>query len=123
MRIACIVASVPDTVMRAMLDPAGQLADELHRPDLVLAREAEADAAAHPLVDVVVDPRVAVAEDHRAVAHAQVDVLVAVDVPDQAALAAVDVDRVLAPGPEVRVGAAGHRPRARAGTSRAARLA
>ena len=52
-----------------LLDPAGQLADELHRPDLVLGREAEADAAAHPLVDVVVDPRVAVAEDHRAVAR------------------------------------------------------
>ena len=40
MRIACIVASVPDTVMRALLDPAGQLADELHRLDLVLGGEA-----------------------------------------------------------------------------------
>ena len=40
-----------------LVDPAGQLADELHRPDLVLGRQAEADALAHPLVDVVVDPR------------------------------------------------------------------
>jgi hypothetical protein len=30
-RIACIVASVPDTVMRALLDPAGELLDELDR--------------------------------------------------------------------------------------------
>ena len=95
------------------VDPAGQLAEELHRPDLVLGGQREADAAAHPLVDVVVDAVVAVTEDDRPVAHPQVDVLVAVQVPDAAALAAVDVDRVLAPGPEVRVGAAGqrlHRP-------------
>ena len=90
------------------VDPAGQLADELDRPDLVLARQAEADAAAHPLVDVVVDPRVAVPEDDRPIAHPQVDVLVAVVVPDQPALAAIDVDRVLAPRPEVRVRATGH---------------
>ena len=91
-------------------DPRVELLDELHRPDLVLAREREADPQAHPLVDVVVDALVAVAQDHRAVAHAQVDELVAVDVPDAAALAAVDVDRVLAPGPEVRVRAARQRP-------------
>src|SRR4029079_12247306 len=60
-------------------------------------------------VDVVVDPRVAVAEDHRAVAQAQVDVFVAVHVPDPAALAAVDVHGVVAPGAEVRVGTARHR--------------
>ena len=93
-----------------LLDPAGDLADELGGPDLVLAREAEAHAPAHPLVDMVVDPVVTVAQDHRAVAHPQVDELVAVDVPDPAALATVDVDRVLAPGPEVGVGAAGQRP-------------
>ena len=86
-----------------LVDPAGQLAQELDRADLVLGRERERHALAHALVDVVVDARVAVAEDHRAIAHAQVDVLVAVDVPDETALAAVDVDGVLAPRPEVRV--------------------
>ena len=90
------------------VDPAGQLADELDRPDLVLAGEAEADALAHPLVDVVVDARVAMAEDHRAIAHPQIDVLIPVGVPDERALSPVDVDRALAPGPEVRVGAARH---------------
>ena len=85
------------------VDPAGELLHELHRPDLILAREREADALAHLLVDVVVDPVVAVAEDDRAVAHPQVDVLVLVLVPDPAALAAVDIDGVLAPRPEVRV--------------------
>ena len=109
MRIACIVASVPDTVMRALSTQPVSSLDELDRPDLVLARQREADALAHPLVDVVVDPLVAVAEDHRPVAHPQVDVLVAVDVPDPPALAAIDVDRVLAPGAEVRVRAARHR--------------
>ena len=89
-----------------LLDPAGQLLDELDRADLVLARQREADALPHPLVDVVVDPVVAVAEDHRAVAHAKVDELVAVDVPDRAALASIDVDGALAPCPEVRVRAA-----------------
>ena len=101
-----------------LVDPAGQLLDQLHRPDLVLRGEREADALAHPLVDVVVDPLVAVTEDDRAVAHPQVDVLVAVHVPDHAALATVDVDRVLAPGPEVRVGAAGHASAGRAHTAR-----
>ena len=89
------------------VDPAGQLADELDRADLVLARQAEADALAHPLVDVVVDARVAVAEDDRSVAHPQVDELVAVGIPDEPALAAIDVDRVVAPRSEVRVRAAG----------------
>ncbi len=93
-----------------LVDPAGQLLDQLHRLDLVLRGEREADALAHPLVDVVVDPLVAVAEDDRAVAHPQVDVLVAIDVPDVPALAAIDVDRVVAPGPEVRIGATGERP-------------
>ena len=86
-----------------LVDPAGQLLDELDRADLVLARQREADALAHPLVDVVVDPLVVVAEDDRAVAQAQVDELVAVEVPDRPALAAIDVDRVVAPGAEVRV--------------------
>ncbi len=93
-----------------LVDPAGQLLDELHGLDLVLRGEREADALAHPLVDVIVDPLVVVAEDDRAVAHPQVDVLVAVDVPDATALAAVDVDGVLAPGAEVRVGPTGQRP-------------
>ena len=84
-----------------------ELADQLGRGDLVLAGEAEADAAAHALVDVVVHAGVAVAEDHRAVAHAQVHELVAVQVPDQPALATVDVDGVLVPGAEVGVRAAG----------------
>src|SRR6185295_17135251 len=91
-----------------LADPAGHLLDQLHRLDLVLRGKGEADAPAHPLVDVVVDARVAVTEDHRAVAQAQVDVLVAVHVPDPAALAAVDVHGVVAPGPEVRVGTARH---------------
>ena len=90
------------------LDPAGDLADQLTGPDLILAGQREADAQAHPLVDVVVDARVGVAEHDRPVAEAQVDVLVAVHVPDPAALAPIDVDRVLAPCPEVRIGAAGH---------------
>jgi len=91
-----------------LADPAGHLLDELHRLDLVLGGEGEADPAPHPLVDVVVDARVAVAEDHRPVAEPQVDVLVAIDVPDATALATVDVHGVVAPGSEVRVGAAGH---------------
>ena len=66
-----------------LADPARHLLDQLHRLDLVLRGEGEADAPAHALVDVVVDPRVAVAEDHRAVAHPQVDELVAVHVPDR----------------------------------------
>ena len=110
MRIACIVASVPGHRHPGLVDPAGQLLEQLHRLDLVLGGEREADALAHPLVDVVVDALVAVAEDDRAVAHPQVDELVAVDVPDPAALAAIDVDRVLAPRPEVRVRPAGQRP-------------
>src|SRR6185295_19286258 len=89
-------------------DPAGHLLDQLHRLDLVLRGQGEADAAAHPLVDVVVHAGVAVAEDDRAVAQPQVDVLVAVHVPDPATLAAVDVDGVVAPGWEVVVGAARH---------------
>ena len=76
--------------------------------DLVLARQAEAHALAHALVDVVVDARVAVSEDDRPIAHPKVDELVAVGIPDEAALAAIDVDRALAPGAEVRVGSAGH---------------
>src|SRR5207247_1488993 len=88
----------------------GQLLDQLHRPDLVLAREGEADTLAHLLVDVVVDALVAMAEDDRPIPHPQVDVLVAIDVPDSAALAPVDVDRVITPHPEVRVRAAWHRP-------------
>ena len=91
------------------VDPARELLDELHRADLVLARQAEAHAPAHALVDVVVDPLVPVAEDHRPVAHAQVDELVAVGVPDHAALAPIDVDRALAPGAEIRIRATGQR--------------
>ncbi len=90
-----------------LADPARHRLDELHGLDLVLGGQREAHAAAHPEVDVVVDPVVGVAEDDRAVAHPEVDVLVAVDVPDATALAAFDVDRVVAPGPEVRVGATG----------------
>src|SRR4029079_920788 len=59
------------------------------------------------LVDVVVDPRVVVPQDHRAVAEAEIDVLVAIGIPDEAALATIDVDRAVTPGPKVRVGAAG----------------
>ena len=96
------------------LDPAGELLDELGDTDLILAREAEAHAPAHPLVHVVVHAIVAMAEDHGTVAHAQVDELVPVEVPDAAALAPIDVDRVLAPGPEVRVRPAGQAaPRSR----------
>ena len=92
-----------------LVDPAGQLLDQLHRADLVLARQREADAAAHPLVHVVVDALVAVAEDDRPVAHPQIDEPIAVEVPDLAALAPIHVDRVLAPRAEVRVGTAGQR--------------
>src|SRR4029077_4953968 len=79
------------------LDPAGDLAEELGRADLVFAGEAEAHPPAHPLVDVIVDPIVGVPEDHRAIAHAEIDELVAIDVPDSPAFAAIDVDRVLSP--------------------------
>src|SRR4029077_274179 len=92
-----------------LVDPARQFLDELHGRDLVLRGQREADTLAHPLVDVVVDAVVAVAEDDRPVAHAQVDVLVAIDVPHAAALAPIDVDRVVAPGAKVRVGAARER--------------
>ena len=44
MRIACIVASVPETVIRALPTQRVELLDELHRADLVLARQREADA-------------------------------------------------------------------------------
>ena len=56
-RMACIVASVPDTVMRAMSTQPVSSHHELDRADLVLTREAEAHALAHALVDVVVDAR------------------------------------------------------------------
>ena len=79
------------------------LAHELGRDDLVLRGQAEAHAAAHALVDMVVHARVGMAQDDRAVAHPQVDVLVPVDVPDDPASAPVDVDRVLAPRAEVGV--------------------
>ncbi len=59
---------------------------------------------------MVIDPLVVVTEDDRAVAHAQVDVLVAVDVPDATALAPIDVDGVVAPGPEVGVRPTGEGP-------------
>jgi hypothetical protein len=45
-------------------------------------------------LDRLDDLRVSVPGDHRAVAEMEIDVLVAVDVPDAAALPAVDVDRV-----------------------------
>ena len=109
MRIACIVASVPDTVMRARsTQPVSSFTSSIARTSSSLVR-LKLTPLAHALVDVVVDPLVAVAEDHRAVAHPQVDELVAVDVPDLAALAAIDIDRAFAPGPEVRVGATGQR--------------
>jgi hypothetical protein len=92
-----------------LVHPAGQLLDELHRADLVLARQGEADATPHPLVDVVVHAVVAVPEDDRPIPHAQIDELVAIDVPDPATLAPIDIHRVVAPRPEVRAGAAGHR--------------
>ena len=101
-----------------LVHPAGQLLDQLHGADLVLAGQREADAAAHPLVDVVVDALVAVAEDDRAVAHPQVHEPVAVEVPDLATLAAIDVDRVLAPRAEVRVGHRRAASSTRGGTSR-----
>src|SRR5450759_223302 len=68
---------------------------------------AEADALAHPLVDVVVHPWIAMAQDDRAVAHPKLDVLVPVQVPYPAAFAPIDVDRVFPPRAEVRVRAAG----------------
>ena len=92
------------------LDPAGQLAQELHGPDLVLRGQGEADAATHALADVVVDAVVGMPEEDGPIAHPQVDVLVAVEIPDAAALAAIDVDRAVAPGAEVGVGATGQRP-------------
>ena len=49
-------------------------------------------------------------EDDRAVAHPEIDVLVPVQVPDPAAFASIEIDRVVAPGPEVRVRAAGKTP-------------
>ena len=110
MRIACIVASVPETVIRALsTQPVSSLTSSIAWTSSSRGQR-EADALAHPLVDVVVDALVAVAEDDRAVAHPQVDELVAIDVPDVAALATIDVDRVVAPGAEVRVGATGQRP-------------
>ena len=103
------MASVPETVIRALSTHGlSSLTSSIARTSSSLVIE-KLTPQAHPLVDVVVDAIVAVPEDHRAVAHAQVDVLVAVHVPDLAALAAVDVDRVLAPGAEVGVGAAGER--------------
>ncbi len=86
------------------------LADELRDRDLVLAGEAEADPTTHPVIDMLVDAGIPVTQDRGTVAHAQVDELGTVEVPDQAALATVDVDGVLAPGAEVRIGTAGHGP-------------
>src|SRR6266571_3769957 len=56
---------------------------------------------------MVIDPGVGVAQDDRPVAHPEVDELVAIDVPHVAAEASVNVDRVVAPGAEVRARAAG----------------
>ena len=97
--------------MRAMSTQPVSSHSELDRADLVLTREAEAHALAHALVDVVVDARVAVSQDDRPIAHPKVDELVAIGIPDEATLAAIDVDRALAPRAEVRVGTAGHTQR------------
>jgi hypothetical protein len=54
----------------------------------------EVGAEARALLDRLHDLRVGVPDHHRAVAEVVVDVLVAVEVPDVASLAAVDEDRV-----------------------------
>ena len=53
----------------------------------------EVGAEVDPRLDRVADRRVGVADGHDAEAVVEVDVLVAVDVPDAGALAALEVDR------------------------------
>ena len=49
-----------------------------------------------------IDPRIGVAEDRRAIAHAVIDVLVVVEIDDARALAVLHVDRaILAPVAEI----------------------
>src|SRR4030067_603457 len=77
-RAGMIVLAAASGMRRPPAAPprAVALAPDLRRAALVLAGERDADAPAHPLVDVVVHAVVAVAEDDRPVAHAQVHVLV-----------------------------------------------
>jgi len=82
---------------------AGQ---DLREPFLELVldglHEAEAEAQVHPLLDGLIDLGLDVAEDDRPVGAEHVDVLVAVDVDDVAAFAALDEDGVLTDDEVVR---------------------
>ena len=72
---------------------AGSGARAPRRPRRVLGRRGEVRARAVALVDRAADRRVRVALDHRAEAVVEVEHLVAVDVPDARAVAALEVDR------------------------------
>ena len=96
---AAMFDSVPEFVKRQerQAEAAVQLLGDLHR---LLGGGAEVGAERGALADRRDDRGVGVALDHRAEAVVEVDVLVAVDVPDARALAALDVDgpRVAARG-------------------------
>ena len=75
------------------LDPWAHPDDALGDLDLERVHEGEGDAVVELRADRLVDDRLAVAQEHRPERHREVDVLVAVDVPDVGALAALEVDR------------------------------
>ena len=81
------------------LDRRHGLADEAGELDLDGRRRAEARAVVEDGVQPAEHVRVAPAEDHRPPRRDEVDVLVAVDVPDVGALGARDEERVGMPTP------------------------
>ena len=108
-RTAPIAASVPELVIRS-ISTEGTRRDLLGQLDLGLGRGAVAGPARGGLVDRGDDLGVGVAEDQRAPGADPVDVAVAVDVDQLAALAALDEEGVavdLPHRPHGRVDAAG----------------
>jgi hypothetical protein len=79
-------------VREAPLRQAPAAAQLLGDLDRAVGRGGEVRALVHALLDGLGDHRVGVADAHDAEAVVEVEVLVAVDVPDLRALAALDVD-------------------------------
>ncbi|MDA8427161.1 MAG: hypothetical protein M0Z80_13620 [Treponema sp.] len=100
--------------MTILLGAGDELREPLLEPVLHGLDQGEAEAPAHLGDDGLVDLLLLVAEDDGTVAAEHVDVVVAVDVDDMAAVAAVEEDRVLAldevVGPPDAHDAAGREP-------------
>jgi hypothetical protein len=104
-----MVASVPEfrEAPERQAEAPGQL---LGDRDRLLGRLGEVGAAADPPGHRGDHPRVGVADQHHPVAAVQVDVLVAVDVPDPAAGTVADPDRLRAGDLPAGGDPAGQRP-------------